>query len=422
MIKIINSIILLSIFFPYFVMLSPELHYTQPYPVMLGLVGIYINKNAILSHAKIRMPTCSTNYIIYLAVSLLFFILTAPLSTISVYRDLYGYFSLIVLSIVVYMIAVADIKLFIGVIKTSIILWAGVGCIQTYFVADFLNNFTGGRPIDHLISSGRGVTSLAPEPTHFGLIMSTFLLAGIFLKLPKLYFFVCIVSILLFSKSSTAVLFLIMVAGTMLIILKPVKVIPLLVSLLLICYLAGKTELINTFDWRLFKLSKSFISDPMMTLMSDESVRVRLNSMWLPIYASFTNSFIPYGFDPNIWSSQVCIMEDQFGNIVANLDKERIGAALPMMFFQTGIFIVIPMFPLIMRGFRNRNLYSILLLISLFCLGLQYVSPSFTMLGFLLGLIFYDLSMHKRPNRLQSQPIILRFRIFNKGFLRRSCG
>jgi hypothetical protein len=414
MVKFINSIILFSIFFPYFAVLSPEQHYTQPYPVILSLIGLCINIGVLFNYSKIKMPTGSITYLAYLAGSSFIFFSTVHFSSIPAYRDLFGYFSLLILSLTVYMIAAADFKLFTSVVKMSIILWAGVGFIQTYFNPAFLNILTGGRPIDHLINSGRGVTSLAPEPTHFGLIMGTFLLAGLFLNLPKLYCFVCIISILFFSKSSSAVLFLLMVVSTIFIIRKPFKVIPLVIGLVTICYFASESDFINSLDWRIIKLSKSFISDPNMTIMSDESLRVRLNSMWLPIYASFKNLFIPHGFDPNVWAFQVNNMEEQFGDIVANLDKERIGAALPMMFFQTGFFTLIPLLPLLTCGIKIRNTYSLLLVISFFSLGLQYISPAFTMLGFLLGLIFYDLTEQQKSIKSPSQPLSMHLRICKK--------
>lgn len=392
MIRIINCLIILGIFFPYFTVLSPELHYTQPYPVLLGLLGICINIDVKLMCTKIRIPNGSMNYIFYLVISVLLFLATLFDNSALACRDLYGYLSLIIISLVVYMIASVDIKLFVSVVKSSIIIWTGVGFIQTYFAANFLNKLIGDRPIDHLIGSGRGVTSLSPEPTHFGLIMGTFLFVGMYLKLPKIYYFMCIISILFFSKSSSAVLFVMMVIGTICIISKPFKFVPLFICVLAIGYVASESELINSLDWRLIKLTKGFLADPLTTIMNDESVRIRLNSMWLPMYASFKNVFIPYGFSPDSWASQVDNLEVQFGDLIAGLDKERIGAALPMMIFQTGFFSFIPVLPLLIARFMYGKPISFLLVISFFCLGLQYISPAFTMLGFLLGLLFYDLS------------------------------
>jgi len=414
MIRIINSIIILSIFFPYFTVLSPEQHYTQPYPVLLCLLGICINIDVKLLCTKIRIPCGAMNYFFYLVVSVLIFFATLQYNTSLALRDLYGYLSLIIIALVVYMIASADFELLIRVVKFSIVIWTGVGFIQTCFAANFLNRFIGDRPIDHLIGSGRGVTSLSPEPTHFGLIMGTFLFAGIYLKLPKWYYFLCIISIIFFSKSSSAVLFLMMVIGTVCIISKPFKCIPLFICIFLIGYLASGFELINSLYWRFVKLLKVFFSDPVATIMNDESVRIRLNSMWLPMYASFKNVFIPYGFNPDSWATQVDILEVQFGSFIANLDKERIGAALPMMVFQTGFFSIVPVLPVLIARFIYGKPISLLVVFSFFWLGLQYISPAFTMLGFLLGLLFYDVSQPQKTSTLDSNAPTFSMAFFKK--------
>jgi hypothetical protein len=180
------------------------------------------------------------------------------------------------------------------ILKFSIIVYALIALIQTFwskYIFEFL--------VDVRTTDGRGVTSLTPEPTYYGLICYLFLLVVIvsesFTKKEKIiYSIVLTFQILLLAKSSMIVLFLILMFGALLLTSGLLNIRNILGASLL-CLLSfscvvnyGLLE-----GSRIFKLIELASVDGFFVFGKDASMNERLSNIYISFYGFFANLGFP---------------------------------------------------------------------------------------------------------------------------------
>jgi len=184
------------------------------------------------------------------------------------------------------------------IIIFSNIIWLFVAVLQMRYgkmIFDFL--------VSARTSAPRGVTSLAVEPTYFGLFLLfiswMYLIAGNY-KLPfRIWLLVILNSVFMvfFSRSSTAVLFLVVgicffVIGSFSVRSSVGLLLALVISLLSVHYAVRLVP-----GTRLFSLYKKVFSMRVVELAYiDESINERLADVIFPIHGFFINYGLPGGF------------------------------------------------------------------------------------------------------------------------------
>lgn len=182
--------------------------------------------------------------------------------------------------------------LFIGINITYLI----VGITQLY-IPDIVSSIVISRGLGE---TGRGVTSLAPEPTFFGIFL--FFISFIFLVQSEfkpsykisILVFLNIIAIILLSKSSTVLLFVLLSI--------PVILITRLrfITLILIILLSTMTAFILYYfleDTRIMILFELLREQGIAKLIFiDASINDRVANIVYPIHGFYLNNFLPSGF------------------------------------------------------------------------------------------------------------------------------
>jgi len=175
-----------------------------------------------------------------------------------------------------------------------ILIWLGVAIIQSYIYPSFLSFIL---PRSGSSFMGRGVTSLAPEPSHFGM---QFLMLFIFSYLnnpkDKWGLLLSMIGIFFFAKSSFT-LFIIM----LLIIYYSIVYFSLNSLLVTIFMFFTGIQFIEIFQkgTRLYKLSHLFFKKPVEIFFLDYSATVRFLNIYFSFRGFFENYFLPRGFIEN---------------------------------------------------------------------------------------------------------------------------
>ena len=182
--------------------------------------------------------------------------------------------------------------LFIGIN----IIYLVVGVIQLYN-PDIVSSIVISRGLGE---TGRGVTSLAPEPTFFGIFL--FFISFIYLVQSEfkpsykicILIFLNIIAIILLSKSSTVLLFILL--SIPVILVTRLSLIALIVTILL-SVLSAYVFYYFLEDTRIMFLLELFAEQGITKLIFiDASVNDRVANVIYPIHGFYLNNFLPSGF------------------------------------------------------------------------------------------------------------------------------
>jgi hypothetical protein len=173
-----------------------------------------------------------------------------------------------------------------------------VGFIQYFVFTNFLT-FLVPHQSDNvfLMASGRGVNSLAPEPSYFGFILLLFFFLSVLNKNKKLMY-LSILSILFLSQSFSVIICL-FISIVFLLLFKNMKfffisIIIFIVSLFSLNFIFTILDLNSRSLFLLKKVFENGISD---LFDGDASANGRLFHIVYPIEASFKNYFFPFAYN-----------------------------------------------------------------------------------------------------------------------------
>jgi hypothetical protein len=284
----IKYLLLFFIFFPY---LTPI---DTPWSLQPNALFISIILLLSIRHSKINL-----NILFLLIVasnSLLIAILTYS-DAINSIRSIANYFSLpiIIWALITINPSTDNIKKFI---KISAFTYTLVGVIQLFILPGFLSFLVphqGGA--EELLLSGRGVSSLTPEPSYFGFIMLLYFFLGFLFK-DKFLIILSFISILILAQSIT-VIFCLVFSITLILMFKnkfnfifSIFIISILIISLFL-YLNN-----SNLDTRAITLMQSIITDGFSsTIDNDASATGRMFHITYPIISSLSNFLIPFGFN-----------------------------------------------------------------------------------------------------------------------------
>jgi hypothetical protein len=250
------------------------------------------------------------------------------------------------------------------------------GLVQMFYDPDFFITLSN-RENGYNGFQGRGVESLAAEPTFLGfhLIFIFLLFYSNQQKQQKMFNSLIACGIFIISKSSSAIASILAGALPYLTIKK--KILPILI-------IGGMTLILIVFfqDIRFVNLLMKFKDSPFDIISLDESLQIRYQNIRISFLAGMDNFLFGHGF--NSFNDSLLL----YGrDISVELNADRPTTFLGGIFFECGIFQLILITYIIYKSsFTNgRNLECALLFFFLIGILIQGIPNSYPLLPILLS-------------------------------------
>lgn len=315
-------------------------------------------------------------------------ILLFPLSDrpFSAFRSVCGYVSIGVIPIVFHYLLKINYEKTIFILKFATIAYMLVGLIQAFvdinFMSFVLNRLQGG--------SGRGVNSLSPEPTFYGLICLFLLLTISALEMThkKIYIFLLLFQIIFLSISSMTILLLVVFGFFFLLFSTSPKNI-LLGSLG--CILIFYVIKISSIDNRAINLATQLFSNPEILLIDGS-----INSRLAHIVFSLTGFFENYGISNGLAAFQFHYISEMLGHDIffhqGKVYPSRIMSFYGSILFELGIFgILIPIVYslIIFEAYKDNVKHFLILMFSINAIMFTAIPMSFSLVGMYFGALIF---------------------------------
>ncbi|OEE68084.1 hypothetical protein A1OO_20360 [Enterovibrio norvegicus FF-33] len=257
----------------------------------------------------------------------------------------------------------------------SIAVYIGVGILQLYS-PDIVSMLVSSRT-----TLDRGVTSLTPEPTFFGIIL--YLMVLIVYVLPdfepkKTLIFSMILAIIFIAKSSMAVVFLLFF---LLSVIEPKRV--LYLSLVIIPSFLGLASVSQSMlddSSRLFKIVDLLMSMDISAILMDASINDRVGQVYLSFYGFVDNNLLPGYFNTySYYTGNKASLSD--GLFWYGAVSDKVISYWGALFYEIGIISILYIFFLcfVMMRTKFKRLMFIGLFIPLFG-GVTFSNPFVYML------------------------------------------
>jgi hypothetical protein len=381
--KLIFTATVIASMFPY-TQILPLSSYTQPYALIFAIGASIYALPMILRNA----PTLDNLAVVgLLFVGLVYFLLGClPYPSEQDIKSLLMYVSPFFFYAVAFGFARLNFDLFGKIVAFCATIWLIVGLIQALihpsFASQFVGEWSGASEV--VVASGRGIISLAPEPTHHAFHM--LLMASIIhlLRGQQWLIFGCILSAILLAQSASAILALGISAG-LLFVLNPLRLLPYWVSSALffvVIFMVIQGEADQS-DVRALQLMSVFFSDPFLLIQTDYSVNVRLGGLIAGVSAIIDNFFVPAGLSNEAWLLSI-------PNILAkhpwlfNVSTAGIPSGIGIIVYQIGFFgLFITLFIMSRVISASRSLvgtYLLLTALIIFCGQYLISNPLFGLL------------------------------------------
>jgi hypothetical protein len=374
-----KGIFILFLFFVFFPFVSPVKTSTdmQPYSVIFAIILLPFFKLTITRSQLLIL------LLPFLAIVMLFF---SDFSFNS-FRSLYNYISLFIIYYVSFKVLKSNIFNIEIIIKIFFSAWVVIGFLQATIKRELFTFLIS----DSRTTASRGVTSLAPEPTFFAIILFFFLLFFFHLgiKDKNRYFIAIIASIIFIAKSSMGVVYLLILFIYLFITNLSFKLFfstILLISLLSITFS-------YFIDSRLYGLVMVFIESPSNLLTLDASINDRFFQIFFSIKGFFQFYLFPHGF--SYWGKYLAVEVPKYSDYVMVdffSSDGRIMSGLGALLFELGLFgLLLPL--LIFKQniflFRNTIISLFFVFILILLLLISAIPIGFSYFGFYLAFIEY---------------------------------
>ena len=237
----------------------------------------------------------------------------------------------------------------------------------------------------------RGLTSLAPEPTFFGiyLFFSSWILAARDgyrpSKKSKIFIILNIISIMVLAMSSMAIIF-VFLAGITMYACNPTRVPRRYMITLLIIFISTFAFLNSALESsRLYSILTIIFTNPELLFTTDASSNSRLSSIIIPIHSFFKDYLIPHGFYayPSV-SEEIAANYGDF--FFYEYSKDKIDSWLGSILFELGIFGFIGII-VIFHGLRGCSKKPIIESLFLFVILLSAIPVAFPLVYLLISIL-----------------------------------
>lgn len=347
---------------------------SQPYAALMGIL-LYIIK-------PVKLKTRRIKWLWYNFIFAVLLILVSGISIASI-RPVYANFSLFFVTLMSY----RALKILRGVpynlFRISVWGWFLVGAMQMFVSPSFGSALLPRGDVSAFLDSGRGVSSLAPEPTFYGII-SLLLLVIHYLNFKGHKDFtrysLLIIAQLLMSMSSTCIMILIASFFLYMLwtIIKLHKYRYLFYALGVFAVLVATVTYLTehfTSDSRIFILLSKLTEDPRLFVVLDASVNERFNNAFFPLYGTVHDFFLPHGYSYFPDFIKKCMSDTNFriffeSDYILKNKVTRIQSGIGALFFELGFMAFVALGaikkifkPIVYGNKVNRFFYFMFLII-----------------------------------------------------------
>lgn len=247
-------------------------------------------------------------------------------------RSISGFLNLFITTTIFFQLLKKYNILFILSLKFSIYIWGLIGLIQYFINREFGTILLSRVSTDE----SRGVTSLAPEPTFYGLVCLFLILiiSNVNFNNKNIYIFLLLIQIVFLASSSMTIILLFFYMFYFVIFKFNLRYIlySLFIGASFISILFYSTIDASSFG-RVYNIYQMIIENPISIFSLDASANDRLSSIYVSIYGFFDNMFLPhpYGsydsYQKNIlrgntffwWTQDRSRIQSFYGSILFNI-------------------------------------------------------------------------------------------------------
>lgn len=379
-----NSLYLLALitgFFPYLTIISFGTD-IQPW----NFLSIFFIVIIFVLYSKKYNKNIKFLFVVFVLSILLGFLSTSDLK--SYLRSFIGYFVITFSPFIYFYIISKNYDKFIDLLKLSTYIWLVVAIIQKLLFSSFGSVLLNRLSTD----STRGVASLSPEPTFYGIIGIFYILifytAG-YVKFKK-FIFIWLFQILFLAQSSMAILILIIFY-----LYKVVFGRPKYLLILLVLFVAGAIVSIsidmNTYtNIRAISLLNDFLDKGFIVFYLDGSLNDRLSAIFFSLKGFIDNYGLPHGMSSYSIYLKEEIPKQYFFHWVS-IDN-RIMSYYGAILFELGIFgLTIPIVYsiIIYKAYRKSVKIAISYILFLNTVLFTAIQLSFPLINIYMGLLLY---------------------------------
>lgn len=315
-------------------------------------------------------------------------------------RTLANYVSLFLVSYSSYLILKHHNGLSYNLFRYCVYVWFLVGFIQFFFDSTFGDFLIFRGAVTEEMQHGRGVCSLAVEPTYYGM-MCVFMAVLNYLNFRGYshyrQLFILLVIQLLFSKSTTVILFLglsVLIYCLCQSLKRRAGVLYIIAALIgLVIFDITFKMYLDSVDSRLTNALKVLYENPDSFLLMDYSVNNRFMHSFFPIKAFFDDYGIPHGL-ARFNDYLIPLSKDTTWGYLLPYDyseEYRINSAISGALYDLGVFSLPIILVLVkcLKELTKRGYNGLFCGIVLFCMMLNNMPFSQAILPFIFGNLIY---------------------------------
>lgn len=314
----------------------------------------------------------------------------------SAVRSILGYLTISITPLVFYYILKYEYSFFEKFLKLATIIYLTVGLVQVIFNRNFMS-FLLNRVST---SEDRGVVSLTPEPTFYGVVCLFFIL--IFLSLnvknKEKYIYMLLFQIIFLAKSSMVILLLAVFLFYHIIFKINIKVLSLTLLLIMKFYVLYKNYELDLWNYNIrpIYLLKHFLENPTDVFLIDASVNDRLSAVYFSFKGFFDNYMLPNGFGTyeSYLNSELDKQNIFWWVSISNRIMSYYGAILFELGF-IGLIIPFTYSLIILKAYRHNLRDSLLYLFFINTTLLTAIPLSFPLVGVYIATLIYRSNNHE---------------------------
>lgn len=373
----------------------------QPWNVIL-LVTM-----AIIFFFRDRFNNINPNlFILFIPMFLALILITISTNNLFAYtRSLLGYITIALSPIVYFYIISINFNRFVKILKISTYIWLSVALIQYFIDVSFFETILNRIST----TESRGITSLSPEPTFYGIIGIFFILIFLTIndKQKKWYIFLWICQIFLLAQSSMAILFIIIFTFYLIVFRINMKIFFYLMLLIIsLFFVLFFINLSNDLNIRVVTLITLFWDVGFDIANIDGSVNDRLSAIYFSILGTINNGFLPNGMGN--YTSYLHEELLKYGYFWYVGITDRIMSYYGSALFELGIIgALIPLVysKIIIRAFAGRKRDMLLYLMFLNTILFTTIQLSLSLIGMYIAVLLYNISQKPHYSKIENSII-----------------
>jgi hypothetical protein len=349
--KTICLCLVFFICFP-FVQILPLGGYTQPNALILSFLILPFVLKSNLQNVSGLMLAVLVSFIV---VGLVLFISTCyPYANYQEYKYLSTYigFPTIVFSTIFFL--KKEKILVVKILEYSVYMWLFVALVQMVWKPDFMLGLISisSTIANDILVSGRGVLSLAPEPTHYAFHMVMLAAAIAMLGGRKLAIILALIQAVLLAKSASAVMTLGLGFILALFVSGKISLKMVLAAAVVVCVMAVLLFYFGS-ESRIVLLVSEFIANPFGIIFRDYSLNLRLGGVVASFAYIFNDFIIPHGMSHEAWLSST---ESIKLNNTWLVDISAVGppSGIGIILYQAGFLMLLQLVIMLVTIFRTK--------------------------------------------------------------------